>query len=65
MVYLIVNYGLGGIPFDNLFVYSDTVCLPDPMATNFTSNSLTRKYSFFQRIINDWNSLPRDIIEIM
>ena len=35
-------------------------CSGDVYKSRFNSN--TRKFSFSQRIINDWNSLPHDVV---
>ena len=65
MVYLIVK-GLEGITFDNLFVHhygNTSTRLNGYKLYKQFSHLNIRKYSFSQRTINDWNSLPRDIIE--
>ena len=57
--------GLESISFDQLFTYCDYQ--QDLMVINFTRIIVTlmseSSYTFSQRIINDWNNLPRDIIE--
>ena len=50
--------GLDGLPFDDLFTL-----LQDLMGINFSPLNC-RKHFFSQRIINDWNKLPHDIIEL-
>ena len=63
MVYLIVR-GLEGISFDRLFTYYDLPTRSDGYKLYKKHCHLNiRKHFFSQRTINDWNSLPRDIIE--
>ena len=63
MVYLIVR-GLEGISFDRLFTYCDLPTRSNGYKLYKNHCHLNvRKHFFSQRTINDWNSLPRDIIE--
>ena len=63
MVYLIVR-GLESISFDQLFTFCDLSTRSNgyKLHKNYCHLNV-RKYTFSQRIINDWNNLPRDIIE--
>ena len=63
MMYKILN-GLDGMPFDDLFsfYYTTTRSNGYKLYKHF-SHLNCRKHFFSQRIINDWNKLPCDIIE--
>ena len=63
MVYKIVH-GLHDIHFEDIFTYSDTITRSNGRKLFKHHSCLnTRKYSFSQHIVNDWNSLPQDIVE--
>jgi len=64
MVYKIAR-GLSGCPFEKFFCinnYTSTRNNGFKLYKQF-SHLNTRKYSFSQRVINDWNSLPSTIIQ--
>ena len=63
MMYKILN-GLDGLPFDDLFSFHHTVTrtIGYKLYKNF-SHLNCRKYFFSQRVIEEWNYLPREIIE--
>ena len=65
MVYLIVRgLAMEGISFDRLFTYCDLPTRSNGYKLYKNHCHLNvRKHLFFQRSINDWNSLPRDITE--
>ena len=56
--------GLDGLPFDDLFSFHQTVTRTNgyKLYKNF-SHLNCRKYFFSQRVIEEWNHLPREIIE--
>ena len=63
MMYEILHV-LDGVPFEDLFSYHHTVTRSNGYKIYKKFCHLNcRKYFFSQRIINDWNSLPREIIE--
>ena len=63
MMYKILN-SLDGLPFDDLFSFHHTVTRTNgyKLYKNF-SHLNCRKYFFSQRVIEEWNHLPREIIE--
>ena len=63
MMYKILN-GLDGLPFDDLFSFHQLTTRSNgyKLYKHFCHLNC-RKHFFSQRVINDWNSLPRDIIE--
>ena len=63
MMYKILH-GLDGIPFNNLFSFHHTATRSNgyKLFKNFCHLNC-RKHFFSQRIINDWNGLPQEIIE--
>ena len=63
MLYKILN-GLDGLPFDDFFSFHHTVTRSNGYKLyKYFSHLNCRKHFFTQRVINDWNSLPREIIE--
>ena len=63
MVYIIVH-GLDGIHFEDIFTYSDTTARSKSYKLFKHHSRLNiHKYSFSECIVNDWNSLPQDIVE--
>ena len=63
MMYKILN-GLDGLPFDDMFSFHYTTTRSnDYKLYKHFSHLNCRKHFFSQRIINDWNKLPCDIIE--
>ena len=63
MMYRILN-GLEGLPFDNLFSFYQTITRTNGYKLYKQFSHLNcRKYFFSQRIIEDWNKLPQEIIE--
>ena len=64
MVYKIVQ-GINGCPFDNVFAINNCI------STRNNGFKLYKQYShltpeniaFLQRVVNDFNSLPRDVIQ--
>ena len=62
MVFLITR-GLEGIPFGNFFTYNDTSTRSNGFKLYKEYSHLNaRKHVFSQRVVNDWNSLPGDIV---
>ena len=64
MVYKII-YGIDGCPFDKFFTFADYQSTRGNSYKLFKQlNHLNvRKYSFSQRIVNDWNSLSCDVVQ--
>ena len=63
MMYKILH-GLDGVHFDDLFSFHNTITRTNGYKLYKKFNHLNcRKHFFSQRIINDWNGLPQDIIE--
>ena len=63
MVYKIVH-GLDDVHFEDIFTYSDTTTRSNGYKLfKHHSHLNIRKYSFSECIVNDWNSLPQDIVE--
>ena len=63
MMYKILN-GLEGLPFDDLFSFHYTITRTNAYKLYKQFSHLNcRKYFFSQRIIEDWNKLPKEIIE--
>ena len=61
-MYKILN-GLDGLPFDDLFNFHQTVTRTNgyKLYKHF-SHLNCRKYFFSQRVIEEWNYLPQEII---
>ena len=57
-------HGLEGVPFDNLFTFHNTITRGNgyKLFKHFCHLNV-RKFSFAQRIIDDWNQLPTFLIE--
>ena len=63
MMYRILN-GLEGLPFDDLFSFHQIITRTNGYKLYKQFKHLNcRKYFFSQRIIEDWNKLPQEIIE--
>ena len=63
MVYKILH-DLDGIPFDTLLSYHHTATRSNGYKLYKKFCHLNcRKYFFLQRIVNDWNNLPQEVIE--
>ena len=59
-----IVHGLEGVPFDSLFAFHNTITRGNGYKLHKQFSRLNlRKFSFSQRIINDWNNLPRFLIE--
>ena len=59
-----IVHGLEGVPFDNLFTFHNTITRGNgyKLFKHFCHLNV-RKFSFAQRIIDDWNQLPAFLIE--
>ena len=59
-----IVHGLEGVPFDNLFTFHNTITRGNgyKLFKHFCHLNV-RKFSFAQRIIDDWNQLPTFLIE--
>ena len=59
-----IIHGLDGIPFDTLFKYHNTVTRGNgyKLFKQFSHLNL-RKFSFSERVVDDWNHLPTFLIE--
>ena len=59
-----VVHGLEGVPFDDLFTFHITITTGnDYKMFKHLSHLNVRKFSFAQKIIDDWNQLPTFLIE--
>jgi len=59
-----IVYGLEGVPFNSLFAFHNTITRGNGYKLHKQFSQLNLwKFSFSQRIINDWNNLPRFLIE--
>ena len=63
MVYKIIH-GLDGSPFDMFFMYHDVPTRSNgyKLFKKFCHLNV-RKYSFSQRVVNDWNTLPIEVVQ--
>ena len=60
-----IVHGLEGVPFDSLFAFHNTITRDNGYKLHKQFRWLNlRKFDFSQRIINDWNSLSRFLIEL-
>ena len=59
-----IVHGLEGVPFDNFFTFHNTITRGNgyKLFKHFCHLNV-RKFSFAQRIIDDWNQLPTFLIE--
>ena len=59
-----IVHGLQGVPFENLFQFHNTITRGNgyKLYKHFCHLNL-RKFTFSQRVIEDWNKLPTFIIE--
>jgi len=59
-----IVHGLEGVPFDSLFAFHNTITrgIGYKLHKRFSRLNL-QKFSFSQRTINGWNTLPRFLIE--
>ena len=64
MVYKIIH-GLDGSPFDMFFAYHDVPTRSNgyKLFKKFCRLNV-RKYSFSQRVVNDWNTLPIEVVQV-
>ena len=62
MMYKILK-GLDGLLFNDLFSFHHTITRSNGYKLYKHFSHLNCRKHFFSRVINDWNSLPRDIIE--
>ena len=59
-----IIHGLDGSPFDVFFVYHDVPTRSNgyKLFKKFCHLNI-RKYSFSQRVVNDWNRLPTGVVQ--
>ena len=64
MIYKI-THGISGCPFENFFTINSYMSTRNNGLKFYKHHSHlnVRKHSFSQRVINDWNTLPSDIIQ--